>query len=87
MLETVKLTKNFSRHTAVDQLSLSIQPGEIFALLGPNGAGKTTTINMLLGFLEPDDGDIERLRDYGKPIVCIGNELPGITTLGIDNAA
>ena len=57
MLETVKLTKNFSRHTAVDQLSLSIQPGEIFALLGPNGAGKTTTINMLLGFLEPDDGE------------------------------
>ncbi|MFI8593340.1 LacI family DNA-binding transcriptional regulator [Microbacterium sp. NPDC078428] len=35
--------------------------------------------------LEPDDDDIERLRDYGKPFLHIGNELPGITTLGVDN--
>jgi ABC-2 type transport system ATP-binding protein len=57
MLETVKLTKNFNGHTAVDKLDLSIKPGEVFALLGPNGAGKTTTINLLLGFLAPDDGE------------------------------
>lgn len=57
MLETVNLTKNFSSHTAVDKLSLKVEPGEIFALLGPNGAGKTTTINLLLGFLTPDDGE------------------------------
>jgi ABC-2 type transport system ATP-binding protein len=40
----------------VDNLNLTIAPGELFALLGPNGAGKTTTINCLLGFLTPDSG-------------------------------
>ncbi len=56
MLRLVKLTKRFGAHIAVDSLSLSIAPGELFALLGPNGAGKTTTINCLLGFLKPDAG-------------------------------
>jgi len=57
MIETVKLTKRFNSHVALNQLSLAIQPGEVFALLGPNGAGKTTTINLLLGFLTPDAGE------------------------------
>ena len=57
MIETVKLTKNFKGHVAVNKLSLSIEPGEVFALLGPNGSGKTTTINLLLGFLNPDGGE------------------------------
>ena len=57
MLETLKLTKRFNGRVAVNQLSLSIKPGEVFALLGPNGAGKTTTINLLLGFLTPDEGE------------------------------
>ena len=57
MLETVKLTKRFNGHAAVNELSLAIKPGEVFALLGPNGAGKTTTINLLLGFLAPDAGE------------------------------
>jgi len=57
MLETVNLTKNFNGHAAVSRLNLSVKPGEVFALLGPNGAGKTTTINLLLGFLTPDDGE------------------------------
>jgi ABC-2 type transport system ATP-binding protein len=57
MIETVKLTKRFNTHVALNQLSLAIQPGEVFALLGPNGAGKTTTINLLLGFLTPDAGE------------------------------
>jgi ABC-2 type transport system ATP-binding protein len=56
MLATENLTKRFNGTTAVDQLNLSIAPGEFFALLGPNGAGKTTTINCLLGFLQPDEG-------------------------------
>lgn len=58
MLETKKLTKRFNQHVAVKKLSLSVKAGEVFALLGPNGAGKTTTINLFLGFLSPDKGDV-----------------------------
>lgn len=58
-----KLTKRYRQVTAVDQLSLQIQPGEIVAFLGPNGAGKTTTIDMLLGLARPDSGTV---RVYGK---------------------
>lgn len=58
MLTLENLTKQFpgSPAPAVNSLSLSIAPGELFALLGPNGAGKTTTINCLLGFVKPDSG-------------------------------
>ena len=42
---------------AVDRLSLSVSPGEVYGLLGPNGAGKTTTLRMILGLLEPTSGD------------------------------
>ncbi len=56
MLTTQNLTKRFNGTTAVDNLTLTVAPGELFALLGPNGAGKTTTINCLLGFLQPDSG-------------------------------
>lgn len=47
MIRTFDLTKKFGNLTAVDQLNLSVESGEIFGLLGPNGAGKTTTIRML----------------------------------------
>ena len=57
MLETLGLTKNFNSHRAVNELTLRVAPGEIYALLGPNGAGKTTTINCFLGFLQPDGGE------------------------------
>jgi ABC-2 type transport system ATP-binding protein len=56
MLSAQNLTKRFNGATAVDQLNLTVERGELFALLGPNGAGKTTTINCLLGFLKPDEG-------------------------------
>ncbi len=56
MLTTENLTKRFNGTTAVDNLTLHVGPGELFALLGPNGAGKTTTINCILGFLTPDSG-------------------------------
>ena len=56
MLTTENLTKRFNGVVAVDNLSLTVAPGELYALLGPNGAGKTTTINCLLGFLQPDSG-------------------------------
>jgi len=50
------LTKRFPGVTAVDQLSFTVQPGEIFGLVGPDGAGKTTTMRMLAGVMSPDAG-------------------------------
>jgi ABC-2 type transport system ATP-binding protein len=51
------LTKRFDSFTAVDHISFSINPGEVVGYLGPNGSGKTTTIRMLLGLLQPSEGD------------------------------
>jgi len=50
------LVRRFEDVTAVDDLNLEIEQGELFSLLGPNGAGKTTTINILSGILEPTEG-------------------------------
>ncbi|MEW5814412.1 MAG: ABC transporter ATP-binding protein, partial [Spirochaetota bacterium] len=55
---TKNLTKKYGDFTAVEDLSLSIQKGEIYGFLGPNGAGKTTTIMMLLGISRPTYGEI-----------------------------
>lgn len=56
IIELHGLTKKYGSLTAVDNLDLSIQKGEIFGLLGPNGAGKSTTILMMLGLTEPASG-------------------------------
>ena len=56
-VETIELTKRFDSFTAVDQVSFTVHQGEIFGFLGPNGAGKTTTIRILLGLLDPTQGD------------------------------
>ena len=56
MIEARGLTKAFNRFVAVDDLSLSIEPGQVLALLGPNGAGKTTTVRMLCSILRPTSG-------------------------------
>lgn len=58
MLHADQLSKRFGDHLALDALSLSIAPGEVFCLLGPNGAGKTTTINLFLGFLAATRGTV-----------------------------
>lgn len=58
MLEVSHVKKNFSTLTAVDDLSFTIKPGEVFGLLGTNGAGKTTTFKMILGLLEPTEGSV-----------------------------
>lgn len=58
MLQIKELRKKFGATVAVDGISLSIEKGEIFGLLGPNGAGKSTTVNMAVGFLQPDSGEI-----------------------------
>jgi ABC-2 type transport system ATP-binding protein len=59
------LRKSFGETLAVDDLSLTVDAGEIFGFLGPNGAGKTTSIKMLLALVTPDEGDAEVL---GEPI-------------------
>jgi ABC-2 type transport system ATP-binding protein len=56
VLQTENLTKRYGSLTAVKELNLEIQRGEIFGLLGPNGAGKTTSINLICGLLKPDSG-------------------------------
>ncbi len=56
IVSTDQLTKDYGRYRALDSLSLSIAPGEIFGLLGPNGSGKSTAIRLLLGFLRPTAG-------------------------------
>ncbi len=68
-IEIQGLTKRFKNPlglpiTAVDDLTLSVNKGEIFGFLGPNGAGKTTTIKILLGLLFPTAGTV---RVLGKP--------------------
>ncbi|RKZ12953.1 export ABC transporter ATP-binding protein [bacterium] len=58
MLEVIDLSKSYGDLRAVDRVSFSLEPGEIFGLLGPNGAGKTTTISMIAGLLPPDAGKV-----------------------------
>ena len=55
------LTKHFGSETALDAVTLKVQPGTVFALLGENGAGKTTAIRIMLGLAEPDAGRTEVL--------------------------
>ena len=60
-IQTHGLTRRFGALTAVDDVTLSVAPGQFFGFLGPNGAGKSTTIKMLTGLLEPSAGTIEIL--------------------------
>jgi ABC-2 type transport system ATP-binding protein len=56
ILQTERLTRSFNSLVAVNDLSISVEAGEVFGLLGPNGAGKTTTIKMLITLLPPSAG-------------------------------
>src|SRR5882724_11005695 len=56
LLQTENLTKDYGRHRALQDVSLTVEAGEIFGLLGPNGSGKTTVLRLLLGFLKPTTG-------------------------------
>jgi ABC-2 type transport system ATP-binding protein len=59
IIEVKNLTKKFGDFIAVDNISFSVEKGEIFAFLGPNGAGKTTTIKMLTTLLQPTVGEVK----------------------------
>ena len=58
IIEIRELSKSFGKRHAVNNISFSIESGEIFGLVGPNGAGKTTTMRMLVTLLKPDKGEI-----------------------------
>lgn len=83
MIEVSNLVKRYGDHTAVDHLSFTVQEGRITGFLGPNGAGKSTTMNMLTGYLAPNEGSItidghDILEDSQEAKRCIGYlpELP-----------
>lgn len=59
MIEISHLTKKYGKHTAVDDLSLTIEPGHIYGFLGPNGAGKSTTMNIITGYIATTEGSVK----------------------------
>ncbi|MCH5585143.1 ABC transporter ATP-binding protein [Shimazuella sp. AN120528] len=76
-LEMKQIYKKYSHKTVVEDVSLSIKPGEVFGLLGPNGAGKTTIIRMLVGLVQPSSGEIHLMgcdlkRNYEEAIQHVG---------------
>ncbi|MFZ0818204.1 MAG: ATP-binding cassette domain-containing protein [Candidatus Sulfotelmatobacter sp.] len=64
-VELNKIRKSYDEFVAVDDLSLIIQPGEVYGLLGPNGAGKTSTLRMMIGITFPDSGVVSL---FGEPL-------------------
>lgn len=58
MIEVKNVTKKYGNFVAVDNISFTVNDGEVVGFLGPNGAGKSTTMNMITGFIEPTDGTI-----------------------------
>ena len=58
MIEINHLVKKYGSHVAVDDLSLTVEPGKIYGFLGPNGAGKSTTMNIITGYLAATSGEV-----------------------------
>jgi ABC-2 type transport system ATP-binding protein len=95
ILETEDLTRRFGTLTAVDELRISVLPGEMFGLVGPNGAGKTTVIKMLTTLLPPTSGnasvaghdiirhssDVRRSIGYVPQLISADGSLTGYENL------
>ena len=77
MIEIEGLTKAFGSKVAVDNLTLTVPTGRLFAFLGPNGAGKTTTIKLLAGLLHPTSG---RMRVCGHDVVAEPQEVKRVVS-------
>ena len=87
-IEINSLTKNFKDSAAVDNISLSVEEGEIFGFLGPNGAGKSTTMMILTTLLKPTSGNASV---YGHDVITnpsnvfqliLPNQLPLLFVFG-----
>ena len=65
MLEVIDLSRRYGDTVALDHLSFTVEPGQLYGFVGPNGAGKTTTMRIILGVLEPDAGEV---RWRGRPV-------------------
>lgn len=70
IIKLENVSKRFGKHLVLSNINLEIESGEVFGIIGASGSGKTTLLNMLIGFLEPEVGDIlfkpEQLLDYTK---------------------
>jgi ABC-2 type transport system ATP-binding protein len=75
MLKLDNLCKRYGAKSVLKDLSLSLNPGEIYGLLGPNGAGKTTTINIICGLLQPESGTVSIA---GQPAGEVTKALLGV---------
>lgn len=78
IIELKKVTKKFGQVTALKNVDLAVEEGEIFGFLGPNGAGKTTTIRLLMDFIRPTSGQILL---FGQPI-STANRLFQYSSIG-----
>jgi branched-chain amino acid transport system ATP-binding protein len=79
------VTVRFGGLTALDDVSLTVSPGEVVGVIGPNGAGKTTLFNVICGFVRPDDGDVawrgqslRRVRPHELAGLGIARTLQGV---------
>jgi branched-chain amino acid transport system ATP-binding protein len=84
-LDVADISVSFGGLAALDEVSLSVQPGEIVGLIGPNGAGKTTLFNAICGFVRPDVGSIaiggrpaSRVRPHQLTRLGVGRTLQGV---------
>ena len=88
MIEINHLVKKYGSHVAVDDLSLTVEPGRIYGFLGPNGAGKSTTMNIITGYLAATGGEVkingfDVLKQPEKAKKCVGY-LPELPPLYMD---
>ena len=88
MIEINHLVKKYGSHVAVDDLSLTVEPGKIYCFLGPNGAGKSTTMNIITGYLAATSGEVkingfDVLKQPEEAKKCVGY-LPELPPLYMD---
>jgi ABC-2 type transport system ATP-binding protein len=94
-LEAVQLSKQYKDHSALNNLNLTVNKGEVFCLLGQNGAGKTTTLNIFLGFMpasggtaiingvtvSPNNNDTKKFIAYIPEVVMLYGQMTGLENL------